>query len=198
MAMLGILWEASLAIYLTVKGFRPSPLLAEAGLRLIRVQQPGSRDVRHWQRAEARVEARHDTQNRVLKPGATMSEPLHLVLTPVRADRAAEFERFVADVVAPAAQAERPDLDNRWRIMRSTGPRDGVVTYALMLEGGSLSDDWDLETVLSAHYGQDKAQSLVQDWAGTLAPIGPWAEAAATAGQEDNQATWTLEPVSAG
>jgi hypothetical protein len=30
MAMLGILWEASLAIYLTVKGFRPSPLLAEA------------------------------------------------------------------------------------------------------------------------------------------------------------------------
>jgi hypothetical protein len=127
-----------------------------------------------------------------------MSELLHLVLTPVREDRAAEFERFVAEVVAPAAQAKRPDLNNRWRIMRSTGPHDGVVTYALMLEGGSLTEDWDLERVLSAHYGQEKAQSLIQDWVGTLAPIGAWAEAAATAGQEANQATWTLEPVSAG
>jgi hypothetical protein len=59
-----------------------------------------------------------------------MSELLHLVLTPVRADRADDFERFIAEVVGPAARAKRPDLNNRWRIMRSTGPHDGVVTYA--------------------------------------------------------------------
>jgi hypothetical protein len=65
-----------------------------------------------------------------------------------------------------------------------------------MLEGGSRSEDWHLEGVLSAHYGQEQTQSLIQDWVGTLAPIGAWAEAAATAGQEANQAVWTLETVS--
>ena len=124
-----------------------------------------------------------------------MAELLHLVLTPVHADRADDFERFLNQVVTPAARATRPDLDTRWRVMRSTEPHDGIVTYAIMLEGGSLTEDWDLEVVLSAHYGQEKAQSLIHDWVETLAPIGAWAEAAATAGQEDNQAVWTLEPV---
>ena len=124
-----------------------------------------------------------------------MTELLHLVLTPVHADRAIDFERFLTDVVLPAVRQQRPDLNARWRVMRSIGPHDGAVTYAIMLEGGSLTEDWDLDVLLSAHYGEDKARSLIEEWAETLAPIGAWAEAAATAGQEDNQAVWTMELV---
>jgi hypothetical protein len=71
-----------------------------------------------------------------------MTEQLHLGLNPVGSDRTEDFERFLAEVVAPAVRAQRPHLDGRWRVMRTSGPSDDVVTYAFMLEGGSLTEDW--------------------------------------------------------
>lgn len=124
-----------------------------------------------------------------------MTEQLHVVLHPVLADRADDFERFLQDVVAPAVRAQRPDLDGRWRAMRSTQASDGVVTYAFILEGGSLEDDWELDLLVPAHYGQDEAERLFREWGETFAPLGPWAEAAVSSGRETNQLVWTLRPV---
>ena len=124
-----------------------------------------------------------------------MSDQLHVVLHPVHAQRAADFERFVTDVVAPAVRAQRPDLDQRWRVMRSAESPTGVVTFAFLLEGGSLTEDWELDVVLPAHYGEQEAERLVRDWSETFAPLTPWAEAAVSAGQDSNQVVWTLEPV---
>lgn len=124
-----------------------------------------------------------------------MTEQLHLGLNPVRSDRAEDFERFLADVVVPAVRAQRPDLDGRWRVMRSREQSDDVVTYVIMLEGGSLTEDWELEVLLPAHYGKEEADRLIGDWAETFAPLDAWAEAAASAGRDSNQMMWTLEPV---
>ena len=124
-----------------------------------------------------------------------MTEQLHLVLQPVRADRADDFERFLRDVVVPAVRAQRPDLEGRWRAMRSSGPSDDVITYAFILDGGSLEDDWELDRLVPAHFGADEAARLFSDWGQTFAPLDPWAEAAASAGRESNQVVWTLEPV---
>jgi hypothetical protein len=124
-----------------------------------------------------------------------MTEQLHLGLHPVRADRAEDFERFLAEVVKPAIRAVRPDLDGRWRLMRGTGPSADVVTYAFMLEGGSLAEDWELDALLPAHYGEEEAGRLVGQWVETFAPLDAWAEAAVSAGREANQVVWTLEPV---
>ena len=125
-----------------------------------------------------------------------MAEQLHLVLHPVRADRADDFERFLRDVVEPAVRAQRPDLEGRWRAMRSTGPSDGVVTYAFFLEGGSLNDDWELGLVVPAHVGEDEAERLFSAWGETFAPIDRWAvTTAASSGRENNQAVWTMESV---
>jgi hypothetical protein len=127
-----------------------------------------------------------------------MTEQLHLVLHPVRADRAADFERFLSEVVEPAVRAQRPELGERWRVMRSDVPRDGIVTYAFLLEGGSLTEDWELDVVLSAQYGEQEAQRLVGEWIDTFAPLDRWAEAAVAEGQENNQTVWTLERVGPG
>ena len=124
-----------------------------------------------------------------------MAEHVHVGLNPVRADRTDDFERFLAEVVAPAVRAQRPDLDGRWRVLRSTQPSDGVVTYAFMLEGGSLDEDWELDVLLPAHYGQEEADRLTKEWIGTFAPLDTWAEAAVSSGQEANQVVWTMEPV---
>jgi len=124
-----------------------------------------------------------------------MTEQLHLGLNPVRADRAEDFERFLAEVVTPAVRGQRPDLDGRWRVLRSTAPSDGVVTYAFMLEGGTLAEDWELGVLLPAHYGEEEADRLIKGWVETFAPLDGWAEAAVSAGREDNQVVWTMEPV---
>jgi hypothetical protein len=124
-----------------------------------------------------------------------MTEQLHLGLNPVRSDRTDDFERFLAEVVVPAARAQRPDLDGRWRVMRTNGPSDEVVTYAFLLEGGSLAEDWDLGVLLTAHLGEEEAGRVINDWAETFAPLDAWADAAVKAGREDNQVVWTLEPV---
>jgi len=127
-----------------------------------------------------------------------MSDQLHVVLHPVREERAAEFERFVTDVVAPAVRAQRPELDSRWRVLRSAEPVGGVVTFAFLLEGGSLTDDWELDVVLPAHYGEQEAERLVGEWADTFAPLTPWADAAVASGEDSNQVVWTMEPVAKG
>ncbi len=79
--------------------------------------------------------------------------------------------------------------------MRSSGPSDEVVTYAFMLEGGSLAEDWELGILLPAHYGQEEADRLISDWVETFAPLDEWAQATANSGRDANQAVWTLEPV---
>ena len=124
-----------------------------------------------------------------------MTEQLHLGLNPVRLDRAQDFERFLAEVVTPAVRAQRPDLDGRWRVMRASEPSGDVVTYAFMLEGGSLAQDWELGILLPAHYGQEEADRLMGDWVDTFAPLDTWAEAAVSAGRDSNQMVWTMEPV---
>jgi hypothetical protein len=125
-----------------------------------------------------------------------MTDQLHVVLQPVKADRAGDFERFVAEVAAPAVQAQRPDLSGRWRVMRASEPANEVVTFAFLLEGGSLTEDWELDIVLPAHYGEEEAKRLIAEWTETFAPLAPWAERAVAAGQESNQVFWTLDPVS--
>jgi len=127
-----------------------------------------------------------------------MAEHLHVGLHPVRADRADDFERFLMEVVAPAVRAERPDLDGRWRVLRSVEPSDGVLTYAFLFEGGSLEDDWELDVLIPAHYGEEEADRLAGEWVETFAPLGRWAEAAVSGGLTSNQLVWTMEPVALG
>lgn len=127
-----------------------------------------------------------------------MTKQLHLGLNPVRSDRAEDFERFLAEVVTPAVRAQRPDLDGRWRVMRSSAPSGDVLTYLFMLEGGSLAEDWELGVLLPAHYGDEEADRLIGDWLETFAPLDAWAEGAVHSARGSNQLTFTFEPVTLG
>ena len=124
-----------------------------------------------------------------------MDDPTHLVVTPVREDRAADFERFLADVVVPAVAAQRPDLRDRWHVLRADGVVAGAVTFVFLLRGGSLADDWELDVLLPAHYGEEEADRLAGEWAHTFADLTPWADATVARGQAGNQLAWTLSPV---
>ncbi len=103
-------------------------------------------------------------------------EQTHLYLNPVRADRAEDFERFLLDVVEPAIKAQRPDLLGRWQILTPAQPEsadNGLLTYALLFDGGDLEEDWELSRLLRRHCGQDVAERLIQDWLANLVPYQP-------------------------
>jgi hypothetical protein len=100
-----------------------------------------------------------------------MSDQLHVVLHPVQAERADDFERFVSEVVATAVRSQRPDLDERWRFMRSSDTANRGVTFAFLLEDGSLTEDGELDLILPAHQGKEEADRLLAEWAGSFAPL---------------------------
>ena len=121
----------------------------------------------------------------------------HVALTPVAVDRADDFERFLSETVDPAVRAQRPDLEGRWRCLRSTEPEPGdtgVVTYVFLFEGGDLEEDWALEKLLPPHYGAEKAEQLLEEWLATLAPRERWM--AALGGSDEEQVVWSTAPVS--
>ena len=120
----------------------------------------------------------------------------HVALNPVAADRAEEFERFVSETVVPAIHVQRPDLEGRWRCLRSTTPEPadtGVVTYVFLFDGGDLDQDWDLNKLLPPHYGAERADQLMAQWLDTFASRERWT--AALGDSDEAQMVWSAIPV---
>jgi hypothetical protein len=120
----------------------------------------------------------------------------HIYLNPVRSERADDFERFLRDTVVPAVMDQRPHLAGRWRVLRAMGANNGVVTYAFVFDGGSLQEDWELDNLLPAHLGGQRAAQLLAEWQDTFAPLQGWLEALAREKQPDEiQVGWSFEQV---
>lgn len=121
----------------------------------------------------------------------------HIYLSPVRTARAGDFEKLLLEKVAPAVRAQRPELDGRWHLLKATGPADddeSVITYAFVFDGGDL-DDWDLNTLLPAHYGEEEAARLFTAWDAAFVPRSQWAAMLAGGEEEDAQIGWTFTTV---
>lgn len=124
----------------------------------------------------------------------------HIYLTPVAADQAEEFERFLVEVVEPAIQARRPDLADRWRLLRPVRPETadgGVLTYAFIFDGGDVDDDWNLSKLLPPHYGDAESERLLEGWTSTFVPYSQWIAALGQPEDDITQTGWTFEPLNA-
>ena len=76
-----------------------------------------------------------------------------IALNRVIAARADDFEGWLRTVVLPAV-AKKPELAQRWEVLRSTDAVDGVVNFVFLFQGGPL-EDWDLEPMLEEALGVD-------------------------------------------
>ena len=104
--------------------------------------------------------------------------PNLLALTPVKPERAEEFEAFVRDVVVPAVLQARPQAAGLWQLWRpsttaessqvadsqvagspgvAAGPPD---SYAFVFFGGLPVDDWDLGPVFTEVHGKERGSEL--------------------------------------
>ena len=125
-------------------------------------------------------------------------QPTHIILNPVARDMAEEFEQFLIRVVEPAIRTQRPDLEGRWRVLKSVSPNasdDPICTYAFVFDGGTLEDDWELDTLLPAHYRTDEANRLLAAWTGTFVPLSRWLEMLGGDDAASPQIGWTFTTV---
>ncbi len=124
----------------------------------------------------------------------------HIYLNSVAADRCAEFETFLAEVVEPVIRESRPDLVGKYHYLKATQPdsdEPAVVTYAFIFDGGDLDEDWELHRLLSPRYGDDEAERMLNEWGGTFAPLEQWLSALGERADGPGQIGWTFEPADA-
>lgn len=101
--------------------------------------------------------------------------PSLMALTPVKPERADEFEAFFRDVVVPAVAQSRPQAAGRWQLLRPGAIADssrvvnspGVATaradtYVFVFYGDLPLDEWALGPVFAEVHGEEKGAQLAR------------------------------------
>jgi hypothetical protein len=94
---------------------------------------------------------------------AEVDDRRHIYLTPVRAERADEFESWLRQVLTPAVRKSRPDTEARVQTLRATEESDGVVYFVFVAQGGDDAE-WDIRPLLEEALGSAAAASETKAW----------------------------------
>ena len=87
----------------------------------------------------------------------------HIYLNHIRTDRADEWETFNRSVIMPVVTSQRPELSDKVRLLLADGQEDGETLFAFVFDGGGI-DDYDLEPMFAAEYGEQEGRQLLQEW----------------------------------
>lgn len=87
----------------------------------------------------------------------------HIYLNPIKTDRADDWESFTRSVIMPVVASQRPEFLDRVRLLRADGQEDGATLFAFVFEGGDI-DEYDLEPLFAAEYGEQEGRQRLQEW----------------------------------
>jgi hypothetical protein len=93
--------------------------------------------------------------------------PTLMAINPVIAERADDFEDLLRTIVIPAVREYRPELEERWEVLRATEEEDGTVIFTFILRGGDASD-WRLEPLLDQALGPERAHRVISIMSGMM------------------------------
>jgi hypothetical protein len=100
---------------------------------------------------------------------ASREVPRFIAVTRVKADKQAEFESFIGEVINPAVEKVRPQLGSQWQALRPAGARNGEAVYCLLFHGDASLDDWDLGSLFSEAYGPEEGARRDQEFEAFMA-----------------------------
>jgi len=63
-----------------------------------------------------------------------------IAINPVLADRADDVEDWLRAVLVPATRDHRPELLDRWEVLRAAKEEDGQVIFAFLFYGGQAAE----------------------------------------------------------
>ena len=85
-----------------------------------------------------------------------------LAINPVIADRASDFENWLRTVLVPATRDYRPELLDRWEVLRATEEEDGLVIFTFLFYGGEAAE-WQMEPILAQALGAEGARRALEN-----------------------------------
>jgi hypothetical protein len=101
---------------------------------------------------------------------AVEGERMWVLLNHVKADKWEQHERFVHDILMPAVEEVEPSALRHTRFLRPAEQNeDGTYTSVFLMDPLVEDADYDIVSLLTKAYGQEKAEEYVQLWGETLA-----------------------------
>ncbi len=85
-----------------------------------------------------------------------------IAINPVIADRAGEFEDWLRTVLVPATRDHRPELLDRWEVLRAAKEEDGQVNFTFLFYGGEAAE-WQMEPILAQALGAGGARRALEN-----------------------------------
>ncbi len=96
---------------------------------------------------------------------ATTGDKLWVVLTPIKADKRAEFEHFVQDIVAPALRQIAPAVYRQVRALYPTQANaDGSYTYAFLMDPWIADAPYHFTVLFRQVYTEEETQAYLRRW----------------------------------
>jgi hypothetical protein len=89
--------------------------------------------------------------------------PLSMIaINPVLADRSDDFEDWLRTVLVPATKDHRPELLDRWEVLRASKEEDGQVIFTFLFYGGRAAE-WQMEPILVQALGAQGARRALEN-----------------------------------
>jgi hypothetical protein len=85
-----------------------------------------------------------------------------IAINPVMADRADDFEDWLRTVLVPATRDHRPELLDRWEVLRAAKEEDGQVIFTFLFYGGEAAE-WQMEPILAQALGAEGARRALEN-----------------------------------
>jgi hypothetical protein len=100
---------------------------------------------------------------------AAVGERVWVLLNRVKADKRELHEKFVHDVLRPAALQVSPTIMQKVRFLHPTEPNeDGTYTYIFLMDPVVDGADYSIENLLKQVHGEEKGQEYNQMWLDSL------------------------------
>jgi hypothetical protein len=96
---------------------------------------------------------------------ATNGEKIWVVITPIKADKCAEFEQFVQEILVPAVTRIAPNVHRHVRALYPTHPEaDGTYIYAFLMDPLLADASYDFAVLFRQAYTEDETQAYLRLW----------------------------------
>ncbi len=90
------------------------------------------------------------------------TDPMFVILNPVRADAAEDFETYVREVLSPAVASHQPEMLGKVELWRASEPEPGdagIIVYAFLARGVTSWEELELAPAFRSHYGEQQAET---------------------------------------
>ncbi len=105
---------------------------------------------------------------------AQIGDQVWIVKNVVQLDKAAQFENYCMEILAPAAEKMNPAGKSSVRLMKAeTANPDQTINYFFLMDPALTDVNYDMYDALEGAYGTEKAKEYYQSYLDCLNQVSP-------------------------